>query len=630
LRLALASLTALLFLHAVSDSARAQFENPIRFSAKAEPVEARHGETVALTITATIKQGWHLYALPWATTDEGPIPTTLTFDLPSGLRLQGSLQQSQPKSAHDPNFDMQVQWFAETARFTQKFRVDDNHALGAASVAASVKYQACTDEVCLPPRTEKLVAQITVVEGAARPQFISTEPVTAAPPKSSRPAQVQTQSFDGSKDIWGFLLLALGAGFLSIFTPCVFPMIPLTVSFFTNQAENKNNRPVALAFTYCVGIIVMFTALGLLLTVLLGPGGPTRLAANPFMNTLIALLLVAFSLSLFGLFDFQLPSGIANFLNRKSTATGGYLGAVLMGFTFTLLAFACTAPFMGTVLVSAATGERLWPTIGMLAYSTALASPFFFLALFPRLLAKMPRSGGWLNSVKVVMGFIVLAAAFKFISVPDVLWHWDVFTRPVMLAGWTAIALFAGLYLLGIIRFPHDTKLESIGPARMLISLVCVALSFYLGSGLFGQKLHPLVEVYLHSKTPDKLTWLDNLADAKAQSTATGRPIFVDFTGYTCTNCRWMEQNVFSRPEVENALQKFVRLRLYTDGGKDWQSHQSYQIQKFGTPALPFYAIIDANENVLATRGGITRDPKHFLALLEKGLESKSADRAVR
>lgn len=599
----------------------------VKFSTRVEPADPRAGETVKVIITATIKDGYNIYGFPWYPEDKiGPKPTEIKLKDAGGLIPVGAMQQSPFKRKKDPAFDnLEVHYFDKKAEFTQYLRVPEDKTPAPVKVVLNVDYQVCDDESCLFG-TIDVAAEFEITTGAARKEFVGLMPSAS-------------NNDDDKKGLLPFLILAIGAGLISLLTPCVFPMIPITVSFFTKQAESKTTHPVKLALAYCLGIIVMFTVFGLLVSVALGPNGPNLIASNPFVNLLVTIIFIVFALSLFGLFEIQAPSFITNALNRKSGATSGYVGAVLMGFTFTLAAFTCTVPFAGAVLVGAARGEWFWPTIGMLAYSTTFAFPFFLLALFPRWLASLPKSGGWLNSVKVTMAFLELAAALKFLSTADFMWGWNIFTYDACLALWAVIAAFTGLYLLGVFRFSHDSKVEYLGVARVMLSMFFVAFSLYFASGLFGKDMHPWVKALLPPQVEiaadkgkagggDKLAWHEDLQSALAEARQENKLIFVDFTGYACSNCRLMETGVFVRPEVKSMLAQFVRVKLYIDGGPHRQFNADYLVKKTGAAAIPYYVVMDTNENVLSSDGGLMNAEK-FLSLLEKGLREGESKKSV-
>jgi thiol:disulfide interchange protein len=418
-----------------------------------------------------------------------------------------------------------------------------------------------------------------------------------------------------------YLWLAVTAGAVSLVTPCVFPMIPITVSYFTNQAATDRRRGVTAALVFAAAIIASFTALGLLIALLFGATGVQRFAANPIVNVALAALFVAFALNLFGVYQITLPSRALTALDsaaREQESAGAHIaGAMLMGLTFALTSFTCTAPFVGTVLVTAATGAWRGPAVGMLAYSTVFALPFFVLALLPQWAAKLPRAGRWLVSVKVIMGFLELAAALKFLSNADLVWHWGIFTRDVVLALWISLAGISAAYLLAS------------GPgtvARLAGAAGALGLGVWLATGLTGGGLGDLDSFLPPSAAAERdaytvnLDWhINDLSAAIALAKHDEKPVFIDFTGYTCTNCRWMEANVFVRADVKAQLNRFALARLFTDGdGPVYEKQQAYQESRFNTVALPLYAVLAPDGHTVATLPGLTRDPAVFVAFLER------------
>jgi thiol:disulfide interchange protein len=418
-------------------------------------------------------------------------------------------------------------------------------------------------------------------------------------------------------------------------------MVPITVSYFTNHAAGNRRAALRDAVIYAIGIILTFTALGVALAALFGAAGINRFAANPWVNVIITLIFFGFALSLFGAFNIQVPSSVLtklDALSRKEEGSGGgghVIALLLMGLTFSLTSFTCTAPFVGTLLVMAAGGDRLYPVVGMLAFSTIFALPFFVLALAPQLVSQLPKSGGWLNSVKVVMGLLEVAAAMKFLSNVDLVWHWGFFTREVVLAIWVAVAALIAFYLLGKFQLAHDMGIERIGALRLMIALLSLSLGFYLLTGLFGARLGE-VESFLPPATVNassstlvgggpgtagELAWVTNdYESALKQAKAENKPVFIDFTGYTCTNCRWMEANMFTKAAVKEELEKYVRARLYTDGeGQPYEGFQQMQQEKFGTVALPLYAVVGGDGQILKTFPGLTRDQSEFVSFLKAG-----------
>lgn len=433
--------------------------------------------------------------------------------------------------------------------------------------------------------------------------------------------------------VLSYLWLSMGMGALSLLTPCVFPMVPITVSYFANHSSASRAGAIRQALLYAAGIILTFVALGMTLALVFGAAGINKLASNPWVNLIITAIFLGFALSLLGVFFIQLPSGLMNRLNRASTGKPGdsVVGTLLMGLTFSLTSFTCTAPFIGTLLVLASQGNWRWPLVGMTGFSFVFAIPFFLLALAPQLMSQMPKAGGWMNSVKVVMGFLEIAAAMKFLSNADLIWHWNVFTRSVVICVWVSCLLMIVGYLLGWFRFEHDREIASVSGLRAVFALCFLAGSIWLLNGLSGSTLGELEAFLPPMQAPiasppaaaaasTEAPWILNdlpkaLEEAKAQS----KPVFIDFTGYTCTNCRWMEANMFTRPDIRESMNRFVRVRLFTDGeGKLYSDQQDYEGKRFGTVALPLYALLSSNGDTIATSAGLTRDPAVFNSFLAK------------
>jgi thiol:disulfide interchange protein len=429
-------------------------------------------------------------------------------------------------------------------------------------------------------------------------------------------------SFGAAADSWAaFLWLAITMGAVSLLTPCVFPMVPITVSYFTNHAAPTRARAAGSAALYGLGIVLTFTVFGSVLAAVAGASGLNRLAANPWVNLGITALFLLFALNLFGLYELRLPVGVMSRLDGMSRRRGtSAAGTLLMALTFTITSLTCTAAFIGTLLVVAAQGEWQRPIAGLLAYSATFALPFVALAMAPQLVSHLPRSGPWLARVKVVMGFLEVAAAMKFLSNVDLVWSWGIFTRGVVLVAWIVIAAALAVYLVG--RPSTWLGAGRPGPGRLIAGLATVAFAVWLGTGVAGRRLGEL-EAFLPPATvhaaSGELAWITNDLDAAiAQARGSKRLVFIDFTGYTCTNCRWMEANMFPRPEVRAALDTFVRARLYTDGqGPVYEQQQRFQQARFRTVALPLYAIIDPDHRTVATFAGLTRDQAEFLRFLQ-------------
>ncbi len=420
-----------------------------------------------------------------------------------------------------------------------------------------------------------------------------------------------------------FIWLAAATGALSLLTPCVFPMIPVTIAYFNQRSAQDESRALTHALLFAAGIIVTFTALGLGLAVLVGAAGLARFAAEPWVNITIGIFFLAFALSLLGAYDLPLPFS-NRFLNRVDASarkrSGKAVGSVLMGFAFTLASFTCTAPFVGPLLVSAARGDWQQPLLGMAVFSTVFATPFFLLALMPHWTASLPRAGGWLKDVKVVVGLFEIAAALKFFSNADLVWGTGLISREGTLIAWTAIALAAAVYLAWR-AIPRRVSV------RLFAPLAATGVALWLGGGVRGTSMGEL-EAFLPPSdigafaTGDgktlPLEWIVNDHQQALDTAAnSGQLVFIDFTGYTCTNCRWMEANMFKRPQIREALSRFVLSRMFTDGdGEIYENQQKFQEDRFGTVALPLYVIVDSKGRTVRTFSGLTRSPGEFLAFL--------------
>lgn len=588
-------------------------------SMPAETVVAA-GVTVEVVLDAAIDPGWKMYAL----TQEGAGPQALTITTAPGssVQIDGNVIAPLPFTAFDPNFNIDTQYHSEAATFYVPLRLPAD-AAGRLTVELDATYQTCTDRFCLPPTTERVEVSLLVPGTGADAQFVTRAAATGSGPSSTVEDMAAATT---ASTLGAYLGLAALMGALSLLTPCVFPMVPITVSYFTGRAEHGRRRSVMQALVYGLGIVLTFTAVGATLAIGFGAAGLNQFAANPWLNLGIAALFIAFALNLFGAFTLALPS---RFLTRASTLDAGkgrYVGTLLMGLAFTLTSFTCTAPFLGTLLVVAAQGDWQWPLAGLLVFSSVFAAPFVLLAWAPQALARLPRSGNWLLSIKATMGLLELAAALKFLSNVDLVWGWGVFTRDVVITLWMAIGLLLVLYLVGGTRLGHAPRLTRPRVGRWAAVVGALLLTVWLGTGLAGQRLGEL-EAFLPpgelgGGDHGELAWIVNDYDeALAVASASGQPILIDFTGYTCTNCRWMEANMFTRPEVERELARYVRVRLYTDGrGELYARHQAKQRDTFGTVALPYYAVLSPEGRPVVAFGGLTRDAAHFVAFLQRGL----------
>jgi len=599
-----------------------------------------------LQLTAKIQPGWHLYSP--TTPPGGPIITTIKLnDSPAIASYQ--VYRPQPVRKLDPNFQLETETYTEQAVFLIDATATSKP--GQATVEAAVRYQACNDVKCLNPVKKTADASITIdssapVSKAELPAGYAPVPASAAsaalPTAASAPSSVAATkpavfgSAAAQEDLLPFLLTAFGFGLAALFTPCVFPMIPITVSFFLNQnsSQEKKSAGWTQALVFCLGIIVLFTGLGFLVTALAGPFGVVQLGSSPWVNGFIAIVFFIFGLSLLGAFELTLPSGVLTKLDRASQG-GGYIGTLLMGLTFSLTSFACIGPIVGPLLIASVQSKGLQPILGMASFATGLSAPFFLLALFPSYLKKLPRSGGWMSRVKVVLGFIVLAAMLKYLSNVDQVLQWHFLTRERFLAGWIILFALPGLYLLGLLRMEGMTKEEPVGVPRVLVAALLLIFSISLIPGLFGARLGEL-DAYIPegsagvfggsaSAVATTTQFKNDLNGALAKARAENKLVLINFTGYACTNCHWMKANIFPRPEIQAALKDLVIVDLYTDGtDAESDKNQKLEDSKFGTASIPFYAVVDPDQNVIATFPQLTRNPKEFLTFLETKAPAKA------
>jgi thiol:disulfide interchange protein len=593
-------------------------QNQVNWDLALQPATASPGSKVLARLTGHIDPGWHIYSMSTASA----IPTTIQLG-PNAVADSFRVLQPAPKRAFDPTANAQTETYDKEVTFLVELQLKKDAPSGPAEIAVTARYQTCNDQKCIPPVRRTAMASLNV-DPSATAAAVTIPPgyaVPAPPQASAPPTGAQDQGW------WAFLLVAFGFGLATIFTPCVFPMIPITVSYFMNQEKGKGAANQAIVF--CLGIIILFSGLGLVTTAVMGPAGVAQLGANPWVNGFITALFITFGLSLLGAFEITIPSSILTRLNRSSEK-GGFAGTLLMGLTFSLASFACVGPFVGTLLAASVGGSLARPVAGMLTFAAGLALPFFLLALFPSYLQRMPRSGGWLARVKVVMGFVILAASLKYLASMDQVLGWGVLTRERFLAAWIVLTAMAGLYLLGFLRLEGIKPDDHMGVVRLLIGMAFLVISLSFVPGMMGGRLGfwdsfvPAADgsgAIPGGSSETKLVWLKNqYREALDQARREGKLVFVNFTGYACANCHWMEANMFPRPEIAAALKNFVLVELYTDG-TDAESEKNVQFEnaKFQTIATPFYAILDANENVLATSADRTTDAKLYLAFLEKG-----------
>jgi len=588
-----------------------QFDDPANFRFSLDDV--RQGEVALVTLDTELEYGWHIYAI--YDVPDGPESTTINIE-GSIVNQVGRIIEPEPIEDFDEGFMIITKYHKNKPQFKIPVQINDDTPLGSYSLKSTVRYQVCNEGLCYPPNEYTQNIKFDVIDGPIRNDYA-----------------IVNFDFDKSilditnNKIGSFLLLSLSMGFLALLTPCVFPMIPITISFFLKRGEDKNTSPVKGALVYMFGIVMTFTLLGMLLAIFLGASGATQLASNPYVNLFIAFLFIYFAFSLFGFYEIDLPQSLKRFSLQRENSEG-YAGILFMALTFTLTSFTCTVAFMGLILVAASQGEWFWPIIGMLMFSLAFASPFFLLALFPHYLTKLPQSGNWLNSVKVIMGFLEIAAAFKFISNTDLVWNWNIFTYEIVLFSWSVIIFLCFLYLLGLIRFKNDSKIylssmrSDQAIVRAIFAIPFLLFSLYLVSGNFGYNINGTIESYLPpKKAHSNLDWVDSLEEGFRLAKADNRNIFIDFTGVTCTNCRWMETNIFTEESVEELMQKFVLVSLYTDAGDNYLAKRKYQIDRFETAALPYYVILDKEDSIIAEFPGMSRNVDDFIEFLQSGLD---------
>lgn len=701
-------------------TAAAQVENPVswKFSASGQQAE----------ITATISGEWHMYDIgPY---DGGPNATTFTFELPEGVTLDGGIVQvTRPTRVQDEIFGMEIGYFAKSARFVQKFNVSPQLAAAGKPIAikGNVEWQACDDQSCLPPTDEDFTVTIVPTATAAETAPVADTPATtgnadpnapatpdptgrmvnddamAVTPDSSvavttaAPAAPGEASFEGlqqneNKSFWSIIIEAILWGFAALLTPCVFPMVPMTVSFFMKGSDNKAKGRMMASF-YGISIVALYTlpiAAIILITYFVGGDSVTAdifnwLATHWLPNVLFFLIFMIFAASFFGAFEITMPSKLVNKSDSKADK-GGLVGVFFMALTLVLVSFSCTGPIVGTVLVKSTQGAIWEPIFTMLAFSAAFALPFTIFAFFPSLLRNLPKSGGWLNSVKVVLGFIELALGLKFLSVADQTYHWGLLDREVYIALWVVIFTLLGFYLLGKIKFAHDSDTKYVSVKRLFLSIVTFAFVVYLIPGMFGAPLKalsgylpplstmdfdlsankgggasasaggavstldrskieggaPKYSDFLH--LPHGLEGFFDYEQGMEYAKAVGKPVFLDFTGHGCVNCREMEANVWSDATVQKLLRdNYVIIALYVDDKKqlpeeEWVTtpdgkvrktlgkiNASFQIERFGINAQPYYVLLDNEGRPLVTPRSYDLNVNGFINFLESGLKAYEA-----
>lgn len=657
----------LLMLLTVAIAAGAQILEPVHWRSSVKMTDDSHG---VVTLVATIDAGWHLYALELPA--GGPIPTKVEWDELSGVKLDGKVTTSPaPHEEMDNTFDMKLSWWTGKVTMNQKFTATADKF----TIKGSVRYMACNDQTCTSPTSETFSlsgsapnlnkkdevdeAAPAVADTVSEPGAVSDSLVDAAAiageadtwaPVKFDAANVATQVVStGSMGLWRIFGLCFLGGLLALLTPCVWPIIPMTVSFFLKKSGGRR-QGVSDAVTYGVSIIVIYVALGLAVSAIFGASALNALATNAVCNIIFFVLLVVFAISFFGAFEITLPQSWSNKMDNAAERTTGLLSIFFMAFTLVLVSFSCTGPIIGTLLVEAAsTGSKMGPAVGMLGFAIALAIPFTLFALFPSWLKKLPRSGGWMNTVKVVLGFLELALSLKFLSVADLAYGWHILDRETFIALWIAIFGLLGLYLLGVFRFKSDGASDGsgIGVTRFMLALVSLAFTVYLVPGLWGAPLRTTSAFVPPLNTQDfnlyggELTQYSDYDEGLAAAARQGKPVFVDFSGFGCVNCRKMEGAVLDRDEVKKLItDRFVTVQLMVDdktelpsaryvqeNGKQvklttygdlWSYLQRY---KFGSNSQPYYVILNAQGELLSGPFAYREDVPAFLQFLNAGLE---------
>ncbi len=612
-------------------------QDVVTWKGELRPADARPGEHAQLVLTAKIQETYYIYSLKQP---EGGLPTS--FEV-SGGPLEVVGDPIEPKPAMKPDLVGVVRGtHAGEVAFALPVRIAEG-TTGKQKVTVIASNQACDATTCLAPAYPEIVVDFEVAEGEQRAEFASpitsvpeqpagyiapTESETTAPPAGGAvdetQAAIQTAREGG---LWSYVLLAFLAGLAALITPCVFPMIPVTVSFFSKSTQEGKKVNYRDALLYCFGIIATFTMLGLIVTLAFGSTGVQDLATNGWVNLFVFALFVFLALNLFGLFELTLPSGLVNKANQGAMK-GGIWGPLLMGLTFSLTTFTCTVPFVGTLLAAAAGGDLLYPTFGMMAFSSAFAIPFFLLALFPQYLAKMPKSGGWLSVVKAFMGFLELVAAVKFLSSADLAFNLGLITRGVFLSLWATILFIGGLYMFGWLLFPHQGEAK-IGWVRRGFGLATVAAAVLCLAGIQGRSLGLFESFAPPDPYPGRSTgattahggikWIDDYEVGLKEAAATGKPLFINFTGVNCSNCRWMERNMFTREPVLKEFDKYVMVELYTDRPID-KERQKLQKEITGVTLNPTYVLMKPDGTVVKIHQGLEQSEERFLAFLAQGM----------
>lgn len=620
--------SVLISLVALVSVANAQMFDPIKWTTSIQMVSETEG---VIKFDAIVEDGWHFYS--FVPVENGPNATSITYTGLKGVELLDTLSYSQsPVEAVDTVFHLLLGWWGADVTFSQKFKITDSSNY---EIKGEIYFQACNGETCIAPKTEifEFVEGVSAgpVEEVATPVIADEKKQDAGMSSWWEPVEVpasessQTSGATSNAPWWQIFLWGFLGGLAALITPCVWPLIPMTVSFFLKKNKTKA-KSIKDAATYGVSIIVIYLVLGLAITLIFGAGKLNELATDPIFNLAFFVLLVVFGISFLGAFDIKLPSKWSNSIDNKVESTTGYISIFFMAFTLALVSFSCTGPLIGTLLVEAASiGDISGPAIGMTGFAVALAIPFTLFAIFPSWLKEMPKSGGWLNSVKVVLGFLELALALKFLSVADLCAGWGILDREVFLVLWIVIFAMLGLYLLGKIKFSHDSDFNYVSVPRLFMAIVSFAFVMYLIPGLWGAPLKSVSAFVPPLKTQDFNLYgggfkeFDDYDEGMRYAAEHNMPVLVDFTGYGCVNCRKMESAVFDTEKVRKELEEsYVLIKLVVDDksslvnpfevningkkqsldevGKKWSYLQQY---KFGANSQPYYIILDNEGNAL-------------------------------
>jgi len=651
--------------------AQAQMADPVHFTSKMNMLD---GDMAEIVFNCTIDPGWHVYSTD--ITDDGPTKATFNVDKKDGVELVGKLTpRGKVTEKFDEMFGTNLRFFENKGAFVQKIRFTKPQY----TIDCYLEYGACNDEMCMPPTTVQFkqsgkapaVAEDAKAEEAEEPAAeepeaaadsaqTDTAVVAAAPvngndlwaPITDELSQLERGGEDASSMSWWKIFLSgLLAGFLAVLTPCVWPIIPMTVSFFLKRNKDRK-KAINEAITYGLSIVVIYVVLGLVVTLLFGASALNALSTNAIFNIFFALLLIVFAASFFGAFELTLPSSWSNKIDQKSENTTGLLSIFLMAFTLTLVSFSCTGPIVGFLLVAVSTqGDIIAPTIGMLGFAIALAIPFTLFAMFPSLLKAAPKSGGWMNTVKVVLGFVELAFALKFLSVADLAYGWRLLDREVFVCLWIALFGLLGAYLLGWLKFPHDDDQHRTNVPQFFMGLISLAFAIYMVPGLWGAPLKAISAFAPPMYTQDFNLYTGSV-EAKytdydlgmAAARAEGKPVMVDFTGFGCVNCRKMEAAVWTDAKVQDILNnKYVLISLFVDDKTplpepievtdvDGQTRKlrtigdkwSYlQRVKIGANTQPYYVLLDPQTGKpLNGLRSYDENISEYVEFLEKGLSN--------